>query len=142
MAENDEKIENEEENKEEQQPEEEKKEEKPEEEKSEEEQSSSEKPETVKQERRETDRNIVYVGSKPFMNYVTGVVMQFNSGMNKVIIKARGKYISRAVDIEEVVKNRFMQGVKLDSVKIGSDEFKNREGRTVRASTVELTLSK
>ncbi|MBS3158467.1 RNA-binding protein, partial [Candidatus Woesearchaeota archaeon] len=44
--------------------------------------------------------NTIFVGGKPFMNYVTGVVMQFTTkNMDEVIVKARGKFISRAVDI-------------------------------------------
>ena len=53
--------------------------------------------------------NCIFIGSKPFMNYVTGVVMQFTTkGADEVILKARGKFISRAVDIAEVISKRFM----------------------------------
>jgi hypothetical protein len=49
------------------------------------------------------EENSIFVGNKPFMNYVTGVVMQFTTkNASEVIIKARGKFISRAVDIAEV----------------------------------------
>ena len=86
--------------------------------------------------------SVVFIGKKPFMNYVTGVVMQFNSGMKEVTIKARGKYISRAVDVAEVVRNRFVQDVKLKDIKINSEEFDGEEGRKVRISTIEISLSK
>jgi len=88
------------------------------------------------------DSSTVFIGKKPFMNYVTGVVMQFNSGMKKVTIKARGKYISRAVDVAEVVRNRFVNGIKLDDIKINSEEFDGEEGRKVRISTIEIVLGK
>lgn len=88
--------------------------------------------------------NSVFVGNKPFMNYVTGVVMQFTTkDANEVIIKARGKFISRAVDVVEVVRNRFLEGqVKVKEIKIGSEQFTNREGRDVRVSGIEITLAK
>lgn len=86
--------------------------------------------------------SVVFIGKKPFMNYVTGVVMQFNSGMKEVTIKARGKYISRAVDVAEVVRNRFVQDVKLKDIKINSEEFEGEEGRKIRISTIEIALSK
>jgi DNA-binding protein len=86
--------------------------------------------------------SIVFIGKKPFMNYVTGVVMQFNSGCKKVTIKARGKYISRAVDVAEVVRNRFVQDVKLNGIKISSEEFDGEEGRKIRISTIEIALAK
>ena len=56
------------------------------------------------------DDNVVFVGTKPFMNYVTSVIMQFTTkGQKEVIIKARGKFISRAVDISEVVRKKFLK---------------------------------
>jgi len=86
----------------------------------------------------------IYVGGKPFMNYVTAVVMQFTTqGASKVVVKSRGKFISRAVDVAEVVKSRFMKDqVKVDGIKIDSEEFENKEGRKVRVSTLEITLAK
>ena len=66
------------------------------------------------------DDNVVYIGNKPFMNYVTGVVIQFTTkGSNEVIIKARGKFISRAVDVAEVAMKRFLkeQKVEIDDIK-------------------------
>ena len=88
--------------------------------------------------------NCVFIGGKPFMNYVTGVVMQFTTkDADDVIIKARGKFISRAVDVAEVTAKRFMNNsVSVSDIKIDSEGFKNDEGRDVRVSTIEITLSK
>ena len=88
--------------------------------------------------------NCIFVGGKPFMNYVTGIVMQFTTkDAKEVIIKARGKFISRAVDISEVTTKRFLEGqVKVDGIAIDSEEFKNQEGKDIRVSTVEITLKK
>jgi archaea-specific DNA-binding protein len=100
---------------------------------------------TEEKEKRNEDDNVIYVGTKPFMNYVTSVVIQFTSKNKKeVIIKARGKFISRAVDIVEVVRKRFMQehGIKTRDIKIGSEEFENDEGKKINVSTIEITLSK
>ena len=90
------------------------------------------------------DDNSIFIGAKPFMNYVTGVVMQFTTkGAETVIVKARGKFISRAVDVSEVASKRFLEGsVGVQDIKIDSEEFENKEGRTVRVSTVEITLIK
>jgi DNA-binding protein len=78
------------------------------------------------------------------MNYVTGIVMQFTTKEAKeVIIKARGKFISRAVDIAEVTRNRFLkEQIELKGIKIDSEEFENKEGKEVRVSTIEITLKK
>lgn len=90
------------------------------------------------------DDNSVFIGNRPFMNYVTGVVMQFTTkGHNEVIVKARGKFISRAVDVSEVAAKRFLDGtVKVNDIKIDSEEFQNKEGRDVRVSNIEITLVK
>lgn len=94
---------------------------------------------------RRGDENVVYIGSKPFMNYVTGVVMQFTTkGSNEVIVKARGKFISRAVDVAEVAAKRFLKenNITVKDIKINSEEFENKEGKKVNVSTIEITLSK
>lgn len=96
-------------------------------------------------EEKQVTKNIVYIGTKPFMTYVTSVVMQFTTKQrNEVIIKARGKFINRAVDIAEFVKNKFLKdkGLKIKDVRIDSEEFENKEGKKVSVSTIEITLIK
>lgn len=90
------------------------------------------------------DSNVIFVGNKPFMNYVTGVVMQFTTQEAKeVVVKARGKFISRAVDIVEVATKRFLDNtVEISDIKTNSEEFENKEGKQVRVSTIEITLVK
>jgi len=90
------------------------------------------------------DENSIFVGNKPFMNYVSGVVMQFTTkNASEVVVKARGKFISRAVDIAEVSAKRFLPGsIAIKGIQVDSEEFKNAEGKTVRVSTIEITLSK
>ena len=88
--------------------------------------------------------NSIFIGNKPFMNYVTGVVMQFTTKQaSEVTIKARGKFISRAVDVAEVASKRFLHGqIGVQGIAINSEEFTNTEGRQVRVSTIEITLKK
>ena len=97
------------------------------------------------QKKRKEDENVVFIGSKPFMNYVTGVVMQFTTkGSTEVIVKARGKFISRAVDVAEVATKRFLKehNIGIKDIKIDSEEFENKEGKKVNVSTIEITLAK
>ena len=106
-----------------------------------EEQKQDEKKKTEKKQ----DENVVFIGSKPFMNYVTGVVMQFTTkGHDEVIIKARGKFISRAVDVAEVSTKRFLEdhNIETKEIKIDSEEFENKEGKRVNVSIIEITLGK
>ncbi|MBU4284431.1 MAG: DNA-binding protein Alba [Nanoarchaeota archaeon] len=88
--------------------------------------------------------NTIFIGEKPFMNYVTAVVMQFTTkNASDIFIKARGKFISRAVDVAEVASKRFLiDQVQVGDIKIDSEEFTNKEGRQVRVSTIEITLKR
>ncbi len=90
------------------------------------------------------DNHTVFIGGKPFMNYVTGVVMQFTTqNAPEVVIKARGKFISRAVDIAEVASKRFLEdSIEVKDIRLDSEEFKNKEGKQVRVSTIEIALGK
>ncbi len=96
--------------------------------------------ETAKEKR--TDENVIYVGNKPPMSYVLAIVTQFQgSGSEEVVIKARGRAISRAVDAAEITRNRFVTDAKLKDIKIGTESITNEEGRTSNVSSIEITLT-
>jgi len=88
------------------------------------------------------EENVVYVGSKPVMNYVLAVVTQMNVGNGEVILKARGRAISRAVDVSEIVKNRFVSGVKIKDIKTSTEAITTEEGGTTNVSSIEILLGK
>jgi len=85
--------------------------------------------------------NVIFVGVKPVMNYVMAVITQFNEGFNEVVLKARGKAISRAVDAAEIVRNRFMSGLNIGSINISTEKMQGERGET-NVSTIEITLKK
>ncbi len=97
--------------------------------------------ETVK--KRKTDENIIYVGQKPPMSYVLAVVTQFQSGgSDEVVIKARGRAISTAVDAAEITRNRFIKDAEVKDIKIGTESITNEEeGRTSNVSSIEIILT-
>lgn len=86
--------------------------------------------------------NVVYVGNKAPMNYVLAVITVFNEGNKTVILKARGRAISTAVDVCELTRNRFLSELEVEKVEIGTEELPRREGGTINTSTIEITLSK
>ena len=95
-----------------------------------------------KTEKEKTDENTIFVGSKPPMSYVLAVVTQFNtSGSDEVMIKARGRAISRAVDAAEIVRNRFVTDAKIKDIKISTESLTNEEGRTSNVSSIEICLT-
>ncbi len=90
----------------------------------------------------EEQENVVYVGNKPPMNYVLAAITQLNSGAKKVAIKARGRAISRAVDVAEIVRRRFVPDAQIEEVKIFTEELTNDEGNKVNVSCIEIYLTK
>ena len=84
----------------------------------------------------------VFIGKKPLMAYATAVMMHFNMGQKQLTVKARGKSISHAVDVVEVVRRRFFEGkLNIKEVRIGS-EVLGEEGETRNVSTIEIILEK
>ncbi len=88
------------------------------------------------------EENTVYIGKKPTMNYVLAVVSQVNAGHNDVCIKARGRAISRAVDVAEIVRNRFVQGLGYRDVKIATESLPGQDGGSANVSSIEIYLGK
>jgi len=88
------------------------------------------------------EENTVFIGKKPTMNYVLAVVTQFNSGSNDVIIKARGRAISRAVDVAEIVRHRFIHNAVVKDIKIETEALTGEGGRSANVSSIEIYMSK
>jgi len=89
-----------------------------------------------------TEDSIIYIGSKPVMNYVLATVTRFNAGAKKVTIKARGRAISRAVDTSEVVRNRFMTDTQVEDIKISTEEITGEDGKNFKVSSIEILLKR
>ncbi|RLI79324.1 DNA-binding protein Alba [Archaeoglobales archaeon] len=85
--------------------------------------------------------HVVYVGNKPVMNYVLATLTQFNEGADEVVVKARGRAISRAVDVAEIVRNRFLPNVGVKDIKIDTEELNSERGN-INVSTIEIVLAK
>lgn len=86
--------------------------------------------------------NIIYVGKKPAMVYVLAVITQFNNGAKTVTVKARGKMISKAVDVAQIVMHKFTKDVKPSDIKIMTEELASEDGSTSRVSAIEIHLTK
>jgi len=96
-----------------------------------------------KEEKRErADSNIVFVGKKPAMSYVLACVTQFNDGKEEVILKARGRAISHAVDVAEIVKNKFVTNAEVKNVSIGTEVLESEQGEKLNVSSIEIVLGK
>jgi len=78
------------------------------------------------------------------MNYVLACITFFHGGAKEVSIKARGRAISRAIDVAEVIRRRFLPDVKVTKIGIGTDQISPREegNGPTNVSTIEITLER
>ena len=88
------------------------------------------------------ENNTIFVGSKPVMKYVLAVVTQFNEGNNGVVLRARGKAISRAVDTAEIVRNRFVPDSDVTDIQISTEEIENFNNEKTNVSIIEISMEK
>jgi len=96
----------------------------------------------VKPEETTQTENVVLIGRKPVMNYVTACITFFNSGENQVVIKARGRAICRAVDTVELLHRAFIKDLKIKRIDINTEELVRAEGQKSNVSTIEIAVSK
>ena len=89
-----------------------------------------------------SEENTIFIGNKNVMSYVLACVTQLNKGNNDVVLKARGRAISRAVDVAEILRTKFMSDLKVKDIKISTEQIKESEGSTANVSAIEITLGK
>lgn len=90
----------------------------------------------------EISENTVLIGRKPVMNYVIACLTFFNSNAEKVVLKARGRAISRAVDTVELLRRAFVKNVDIENIEIGTEEITREDNRRSNVSTIEIALAK
>ncbi|MCJ7573017.1 DNA-binding protein Alba [Candidatus Bathyarchaeota archaeon] len=86
--------------------------------------------------------NVVYIGSKPIMNYCIAVITSLHEKGGSVAVKARGRAISTAVDVVEVTRSRFLKDLTVEDIEIGTEELEATDGRMRNVSTITIVLKK
>jgi len=103
---------------------------------------STEESKSEKEEDSSKVRNVVFVGIKPIMTYVTATLTQLSSEPT-VTIKARGKRITQAVDVSQmIVKRMNTVGYIVSDVRISSDSLTSQDGKMRNVSTMEIDITK
>ena len=87
------------------------------------------------------DDNIIFIGKKPLMSYVLATLRQINAGDGTVVIKARGKAISRAVDVAEILRHQFILTAVVDDIVISTEHLTSDDGRESNVSSIEIFMS-
>jgi DNA-binding protein len=88
--------------------------------------------------------NEILIGEKPLINYIRSAIIQLKKeNKNEIILKARGKFITKAVDIAEITRKKSLakENLNLKNIKIDSQDF-TKDSKTTTLSTIEITLSK
>jgi archaea-specific DNA-binding protein len=92
--------------------------------------------------RQNTSSNEIFIGKKPLMTYVTATLVQL-ANEPTVVIKARGKSITRAVDVAQIIVKRMdTLGYKIGPIKLGSETVQSDDGRVRNVSTIEVPISR
>jgi len=89
-----------------------------------------------------TKENLVRIGNKPTMNYVVACVTLFNSQINEVRLRARGRAICNAVDTVEMLRRSFVKDLLIKSIDIGSEDVDNPDGTKSTVSIIEIVVGK
>jgi DNA-binding protein len=87
------------------------------------------------------EENFIFIGKKPLMSYVLAALRQINDDDGTVVIKARGKAISRAVDVAEILRNQFATTATVDEIEISTERLTSDEGRESNVSSIEIFMS-
>ena len=87
-------------------------------------------------------RDIIYIGKKPLMAYVTATLIQLTN-VPSVTIKARGMSIGRAVDVSQIISRKTENaGYTIGNITLGSEALESQDGRTRNVSTIEIEVKR
>jgi len=88
-----------------------------------------------------SEEAIIYIGNKPPMRYVTAMITAYNQqDVDSITIKARGRAISRAVDVAEITRNRFITGLETPAIEIDTEQLPALDGGTRGVSSIAISF--
>ena len=86
--------------------------------------------------------NIIYIGRKPVMAYCLAVMTALRDDKSEVTLMARGRSISKAVDVAEVVRNQFISNLGIKDITIGTEQMETEDGSTRNVSNIAISMAK
>ena len=88
---------------------------------------------------KENNDSNIYIGRKKSINYVMAAML--NLGQKKPVrLLARGRAINRAVDVAEILRNRYAEGAKYGEIIITTEEITNKDGTNSNVSSMEIEI--
>ena len=91
------------------------------------------------------ENNEIKIGQKDYKIYISGIEYFFRKeNKSKVILKARGMNIKKAIDLAESAKNHFMKdmNVSIEKITTSTSEFINDKEKERTVSCIEIELKK
>jgi DNA-binding protein len=76
------------------------------------------------------------------MTYVMAVMTALRENKSEAILMARGRAITTAVDVAEVVKNQYLSDLVVKDISIGTEALENEDGSMRNVSNISITLAK
>ena len=89
-----------------------------------------------------SQENVIYIGRKPVMAYCLAVMTALKEQNSEVTLMARGRAISKAVDVAEVVRNQFLSDLEITDISIGTEQLETEDGSPRNISNISIVLSK
>ena len=89
-----------------------------------------------------SQENIIYIGRKPVMAYCLAVMTVLKDAEAEVTLMARGRAISKAVDVAEVVRNQFISDLSVKDISIGTEQLETEDGSPRNISNISIILAK
>lgn len=84
------------------------------------------------------DDSKVFIGKKKSMDYVMAAMVVLSEKPVKLL--ARGRSISRAVDVAEILRNKFLQGSIYGEILITTETITDNDGTTANVSSIEIEI--
>ncbi|NLX47968.1 MAG: DNA/RNA-binding protein AlbA [Euryarchaeota archaeon] len=88
------------------------------------------------------DTNVIYIGQKPMMNYVLAAVKRLEEGGSSVLIQARGRSISKAVDVALITMDRAKGELRMGDINIVTEVLPGVDGNPLNVSSIRISLSR
>ncbi|MEM0445334.1 MAG: DNA-binding protein Alba [Nitrososphaerota archaeon] len=81
----------------------------------------------------------IIIGKKPLLRYVTACLTTFNSGSNRVVLRARGRRISSCVDVVNMLRKGFLVDITIERISIGTEKI-SIDNKEKNISYIEIVL--
>ena len=76
------------------------------------------------------------------MAYCLAVMTALKGSDTEVTLMARGRAISKAVDVAEVVRNQFLSDLAIRDINIGTEQLETEDGSPRNISNIAIILAK